>query len=398
MRQEPPLSVYIVVGEESGDQLGAELIRALRERTGRPLVVQGVGGERLSREGLQSLFPLQDIAVMGLSAVLARLPAIVKRVYQCVDDVIAKDPDVLLIIDSPDFTHNVAKRVRKKAPHIPIVDYVSPSVWAWRPGRARKMAAYVDHLLALLPFEPEVHRELGGPATTYVGHPLIERLDNLRPKDGERAPMSAQERTVLVLPGSRGSEVSRLMEPFGKAVARIAEAWPDAHFVMPAVAHQEARIRDALQSWAIQPEIVIGEPAKFAAFRKAHAALAASGTVSLELAISGVPMVVAYKLDWFFRRLKDIHRFIPIATVDSMVLPNLVLGRNVVPEYLDEDANGPALADRVISLLNQDSVARNLQVEAFNQLDRIMKLPDGESQAGKAAQILLTTAEKRHTA
>ncbi|MDD7908588.1 lipid-A-disaccharide synthase [Pseudovibrio exalbescens] len=395
MKQEKPLSLYVVVGEESGDQLGAELVKALRGLSSVPVVLHGVGGERLEREGLTSLFPLHEIAVMGLSAVLARLPSIVRRVYQTVDDVVAKNPDILLIIDSPDFTHNVAKRVRKKAPHIPVVDYVSPSVWAWRPGRAKKMAAYVDHLLALLPFEPDAHKRLGGPETTYVGHPLIERLEDLRPSEGERAPLSEDARTVLVLPGSRGSEVSRLLEPFGEAVERVALAHPATKFILPAVAHQLDRITAGVEGWSVKPEIVVGEAEKFAAFRKAHVALAASGTVSLELAISGVPMVVAYKLDWFFRRLKDIHRFVPIASVDSMVLPNLVLGSKVVPEYLDDEANGEALAQKVISLLDE-GVARNLQVEAFSQLDRVMRLPGGESQAGIAADIVLKIAEKRH--
>lgn len=169
-----PLKVYLVVGEESGDQLAAPLMRSLRDRLDGQVEFRGVAGDRMIAEGMETLFPIDDIAVMGLSAVLGRLPTIVRRVYQTVDDVVASDPDVLVIIDSPDFTHNVAKRVRKRAPHIRIVDYVSPSVWAWRPGRARKMAAYVDRLLAILPFEPAVHERLGGPRTHYVGHSIIE--------------------------------------------------------------------------------------------------------------------------------------------------------------------------------------------------------------------------------
>ena len=187
MADAEPLTIWIVSGEESGDQLGAKLMRALKTRLGADRVrFGGVGGHAMAKEGLTSLFPLEDIAVMGFSAVIARLPTILKRIRFTADAIVAARPDMLIIIDSPDFTHRVAKAVRQRAPQIPIVDYVSPSVWAWRPGRAPKMRAYVDHLLALLPFEPEAHRRLGGPPTTYVGHPLIERLDEIRPAPGER--------------------------------------------------------------------------------------------------------------------------------------------------------------------------------------------------------------------
>ncbi|WP_310619872.1 lipid-A-disaccharide synthase [Flexibacterium corallicola] len=385
-------SIYFVVGEESGDQLGAELIKALKEQLGASLTVYGVGGERMAAQGVSSLFPLEDISVMGISAVLARLPKIVRRVYQCVDDVIAKDPDLLVIIDSPDFTHSVAKRVRKKAPHIKVVDYVSPSVWAWRPGRAKKMAAYVDQLLALLPFEPNVHRKLGGPATTYVGHPLIERLHNLRPKEGERAPLEEGARKLLILPGSRGSEVSRLLQPFGEIAANVVRAYPDVELIIPAVPHQRERILEGVSKWKIKPVIVEGEQAKFKAFREAHAALAASGTVTLELAIAGVPTIVAYKLDWFFRRLKDIHRFIPIASIDSMVLPNIILASKVMPEFLDDDVNANTLAPLVVELL-ADSGSRQDQLQGFSKLDEAMRLADGQSQAGKAAEVVMGLIE-----
>lgn len=380
--------VFFVVGEESGDQLGAEVIKALRARIGDRLEPCGLGGQRMAAQGVTSLFPLEDIAVMGITAVLERLPTIIRRVHQTVDAVLDAQPDLLLIIDSPDFTHNVAKRVRKKAPHIPVVDYVSPSVWAWRPGRAKKMAAYVDHLLALLPFEPKAHKRLGGPPCTYVGHPLIERLSDLRPAEGERASLGEGRKQLVVLPGSRTSEVSRLLEPFGKTVEMVVAQELDVEVVLPAVPHQEARIREGVKSWAVQPRIVTGEVEKFAALRRANAALAASGTVSLELAISGVPMVIAYKLDWFFRRLKQINRFIKVVAVDTIVLPNLVLGDHSIKEYIEEEANPEALSAGVLALL-RDTPERAAQLDAFSRLDAQMQLPSGESQAGKAADILL---------
>ncbi|SDR07015.1 lipid-A-disaccharide synthase [Pseudovibrio sp. Tun.PSC04-5.I4] len=386
-----PFKLFFVVGEESGDQLGAEVIKSLRALLGDRLQVCGVGGERMAKLGVNSIFPLQEIAVMGVTAVLERLPTIIKRVYQSVDAVVAEQPDLLLIIDSPDFTHNVAKRVRKKAPHIPIVDYVSPSVWAWRPGRAKKMTFYVDQVLALLPFEPEMHKRLGGPPCAYVGHPLIERLSDLRPAAGERAELGAGKKQLVVLPGSRGSEVTRLLEPFGKTIELVCAQDPDVDVIIPAVPHQEARIRDGVKSWAIQPRIVTGEAEKFAAFRAANAALAASGTVTLELAIAGVPMTVAYKLDWFFRRLNQINKIIKFVSVNSMVLPNLVLGDSSIPEFLEDEATPEALSASVLALL-QDSPERRAQLNAFSQIDERMRLPAGESQAGEAARVILETA------
>ncbi|WP_306028913.1 lipid-A-disaccharide synthase [Stappia sp. MMSF_3263] len=384
-----PLLVYMIVGEESGDQLAAPMMQSLRARTAGNIRFQGVGGERMEREGLESLFPIEDIAVMGLSAVLGRLPLIVKRVYQSVDDVVAADPDLLVIIDSPDFTHNVARRVRKRAPHIPIVGYVSPSVWAWRPGRARRMAAYVDHLLAILPFEPAVHRRLGGPPTSFVGHSIIQRAGDFRPAPGERSePGAGTAPVLLVLPGSRRSEVTRLLADFRGTVDILKAERPDLRVLLPAVPRLLPHIEQEVAHWRYPPEIVTGEAGKLAAFRCAHAALAASGTVSLELAISGVPMAIAYKLDWFYRRIKDLNRFLPIASVTSMVLPNIILGENVVPEFLDDDANPRTLADAVRPLL-ADSPQRRVQVEAFARLDEMMRLPSGAAQADEAARVAL---------
>ncbi|WP_068082871.1 lipid-A-disaccharide synthase [Polycladidibacter stylochi] len=393
MAQETSLHIYVIVGEESGDQLGAELVKVLRERFGSGLKLSGVGGERLAAQGVNSLFPLEDISVMGISAVLERLPLIIKRVYQTVDDVEKKQPDALVIIDSPDFTLNVAKRVRKRCEHLPIIDYVSPSVWAWRPGRAKKMAAFVDQLLALLPFEPEAHRRLGGPKTDYVGHPLIERLDVLRPQNGERAALGAGQDTLLVLPGSRGSEVKRLMAPFGETVRLVKEKRPDLNIQLVGVPHQLERIKGEMAKWAEPVEIVSSIDEKFTSFRRAHVALAASGTVSLELAIAGVPMVVAYKLDWFFRRLKQLNRFIKLAQVDSIVLPNIILKRNVIPEFIEEEADPHLMANNILRLL-EGGDERLQQVQAFAQLDEVMQLPEGESQAGKAADLIIETINR----
>lgn len=380
-----PLGIWLVAGEESGDQLGAGLIRALRARfPDRDLRLGGVGGRAMAGEGLRSLFPLEEIAVMGIGPVLARLPSLVRHVRRTVDAVVEARPDGLVIIDSPGFTHAVARRVRRRRPAIPIVDYVSPSVWAWRPGRARRMRAYVDHVLALLPFEPQAHARLGGPPCTYVGHPLIERLGELRPAPGERAPPGEGPPRLLVLPGSRRSEIGRLMAPFGAALALVAERLgrPLAP-VLPAVPHLKAEIEAAAAGWPVRPRIVSGEGEKLAAFRGAHAALAASGTVTLELALAGVPLVAAYRVAKLEEQLKYLIR------VPSIVLPNLVLGENVVPEYLQQACTPERLADGLVPLLGE-TPERARQLAAFARLDGLMAT-GGESPSARAAAVVAAT-------
>jgi lipid-A-disaccharide synthase len=380
-----PLRFALVVGEESGDQLGAGLIDALR-RARPDAAFMGLAGERMKARGMQSVAPLGDVAVMGLVSVVKYLPRIVRRVHQLVDAVIAAEPNVLVIVDSPELTHAVARRVAKRRPELPIVDYVSPTVWAWRAYRARRMVRYVDHVLALLPFEPEVHRRLGGPPCTYVGHPLIERLHELRPTPGERPPL-AERPTLLILPGSRRTEISRLMAPFGEAVRRIAEARPDVEVLLPAVPHLEAEIRARAAEWPHPPEFVLGEARKFAAFRRAHAALAASGTVSLELGLAGVPTVIAYRVDPVARVLKNLFLRVP-----SIVLTNLILGENVVPEFLDGDSAPEVLARETLALLS-DTPARRAQAKALAHLVEVMALPGGARPSDKAAEIVLEAAE-----
>lgn len=377
-----PFRVFMVAGEHSGDQLGAGLILALRERRS-DLVVDGVGGDAMIREGLRPLFPMSDIAVMGIVPVVARLPQILDRIRRTVAAVLESKPDVLVIIDSPDFTHRVARKVRERSASIPIIDYVSPTVWAWRPGRARAMRPYVDHLLALLPFEPEAHRRLGGPPCTYVGHPLIEHLDRLRPNPDEIAQRSRP--TVVVLPGSRGSEIRRLTGVFGEAIALVVDRVGALDLVLPAVRDLEAEIRARVAGWRHPPRVVTGDEEKYAAFRRARAALAASGTVTLELALSGVPMVVGYKISPFETWLRFVVK------VPSIVLPNLILGENIVPEFIQGDCTPEALAGALCPLIGQ-SPARARQTEAFARLHAAMAIAPGSTPSRMAADVVLSGA------
>ena len=378
--------VFVVVGEASGDQLGFKLMQALRAQAPNVEII-GVGGEAMACEGLQSLFPLEDIAVMGIVPVIRRLPMLVRRWRQTAAAVLAARPDVLVIIDSPDFTHRVARIVRAARPDLPVVDYVSPTVWAWRPGRARKMRAYIDSVLALLPFEPAAHLRLGGPPCTYVGHPLIERAAEWRAGAKDEAARAARPGILLLLPGSRRSEIERLLPDFCRTLALIAAQRPGLRAVLPAVRQHEARIRAIVADFAIQPEIVTGEAAKWAAFRQARAALAVSGTVTLELALARVPMVAAYRVSPPEMLLKY------VVTATSFSLPNLVRGEIFIPELLQRDATPQKLSEAVLPLLD-DGPARTGQMRGFAEIETRMTLEAGETPSAQAARIILGYASR----
>ncbi|CAJ0858662.1 lipid-A-disaccharide synthase [freshwater sediment metagenome] len=368
--------VFLIAGEASGDALGAALMRALRKA--RPsLQFAGVGGEAMTQEGLSSLFPLTDIAVMGLAPVLARLPKLVARIDETARAVIAAQPDCLVIIDSPDFTHRVARRVRRELPDLPIVDYVSPTVWAWRPGRARKMRDYVDCVLALLPFEPEAHERLGGPRCVYVGHPLVERLDELKPAPYRRP-------SLLVLPGSRRAEIRRMTSLYGEVVLRLMRERPDLDVAVPVAPNMAAELREALAGWPMTPRLLSTEE-KFPAFRQARAALVTSGVATLELALAGTPMAVAYKVSG----PESLLRF--MVTAPSIVLPNLIAGENAIPEFIQKDATPQALAGALAPLLEEKSAPRAAQIAAFARM-RARLLGAGRHPSARAAAIVLDYA------
>ena len=374
--------VFLVAGEESGDRLGAALISAIRDRTQGKAYFSCVGGAHMAAEGVPSLFPLGDLAIVGFSSIPAKLSKILRRIRQTADAVIAANPDVLVIIDSPEFTHRVARRVRERASGIPIVDYVCPSVWAWRPGRARVMRGYVDHVLALFPFEPKAMNDLGGPPCTFVGHPLSERLVDLRPNELEARLRRADPPLVLVLPGSRSGEIRRLAPVFGSAIARAAKQYGPFEAVVPAVPRLADAVRAAVAAWPIPARVTTDPGEKHEAFRTARAALTKSGTSTLELALAGVPMVAAYKVSLLEAIVGSILIHAP-----SAILANLVVGKNVVPEFLQHDCTAERLAAALVPLL-QDTVERRRQIEAFSQLDEIMETGKAKPSVHAASLVL----------
>jgi lipid-A-disaccharide synthase len=371
--------IFLIAGEASGDALGAALMRALRDAApGVDLI--GVGGPAMAGEGLVSLFPMRDIAVMGLTPVLARLPTLVSRLGETARAAIDAAPDCLVLIDAPDFTHRVARKARRARPDLPIVDYVSPTVWAWRPGRARAMRAYVDCVLALLPFEPQAHAELGGPRCVYVGHPLVERLDELAPVTGQ-----GERPLLLVLPGSRRAEIARMAPVYGEALALLLAQGRAFDVATPVAPQMEEEVARAVRDWPIAPRLLSQEE-KFPAFRQARAALVTSGVATLELALAGAPMAVAYRVsepEWLLRFL---------VRAPSIVLPNLIIGRNAAPEFLQEAATPAALA-RALAPLLDESAARAAQLDAFAEV-RARLLAAGRHPSARAAEIILDYAAK----
>lgn len=376
------LKLAVIAGEVSGDLLGADLVKSLRPLVNGNLCLIGVGGEGLEAEGLNSLFDYSELSIMGISQVLARLPKLIVRIRQTAKAIIAARPDILVIIDSPDFTHRVARIVRKSLPDLPVVNYVCPSVWAWKPERAVNMRPYVDHVLAVLPFEPEVMQHLGGPPTTYVGHRLASDANvlSVRARQRDKNSVNTDTATCLLLPGSRGSEISRLLPAFGETAQELRARHPNMRFLLPTVPRQEMLVRQITASWTVKPEISVGAAAKWQAFAQADAAIAASGTVILELALAGIPVVSTYKADWIIRLM---HKRIKIWTA---AIPNLVADYAIVPEYLNEAIRAGALS-RWMERLTENTLERQAMLEGFRTVAQRMATdrPPGET----AAQVVL---------
>jgi lipid-A-disaccharide synthase len=379
--------IFLIATEESGDRLGAALMKVLRQRLGDAVVFEGVGGRAMAKEGLATLFPIEELSIVGLAAVVKQLPKILRLIGQTTEAALAASPDVLVIIDSPDFTHRVARRVRARDPSIPIVNYVSPSVWAWRQGRARAMRRYVDHVLALLPFEPAAFQRLAGPPCSYVGHPLTEQFASLRPNAAEAARRDSDPPVLVVLPGSRRSEVRHHLAVFGAALGQLRAQGVSFELMLPTTPHLVETVREGVADWPVAPAIVMGEAERRAVFRTARAALAKSGTVTLELAISGVPMVTAYKVGAVEAFI--LRRAIKVA---SVILANLVIGEEVIPEYLQENCTPENLAAALRAIL-ADTPERRRQVEAFRTIDAIMSTGK-EPPSVRAADIVLATMRK----
>lgn len=381
------LRLAIITGEESGDQLGADLVKALRNNYGGEIALTGVGGDHLAELGLDSLFDQHEIALVGLSAIIRRLPQLVRRISQLAASIVAAKPDCLVIIDSPDFTHRVARKVRAADPSIPIVNYISPSVWAWRPERAKAMRSYIDHVLVILPFEVQALKDLEGPPSTYVGHRLVSYTPLLEAAEKNRARNAGlgdrDIKNLLILPGSRRSEIASLIDVFGETAELLVSRGNRINVTIPTLPRVEAMVRELTANWTVRPNIVVGEAERLRVFSEADAALAASGTVSLELALARIPTVLSYKADWLARTF-----LAPRIKIWSAALPNIIADEPAVPEYFNIFVRAGSLARQVEQLL-MPGLRRGAQLESFDKITRLMQTdrPAGEIAAEKILEL-----------
>ncbi len=372
--------VYLIAGEASGDLLGGRLMMALKQQAP-DTHFAGIGGATMEAAGLQPLFPMHELSVMGLVEVLKHAPRLLQRIRETADDILRQSPAVLVTIDAPDFCFRVARRVRKGNPNIRLVHYVAPSVWAWRPKRAKKVAQFLDHLLALLPFEPPYFtRE--GLACTFVGHPAAETIaPGDRTSFRTRHRIDSERRIILLLPGSRQGEVERLLPLFLDVAESLQQENPDLLFIVPTLPHLLPMIQRMTDARGVDCR-VIGQKDKPAAFAAAHAALAASGTVALELGLARVPAVIAYKVNpvsaWLARRL---------VRLKHVSLINLILGREIMPEFLQEQALTSIIQSKMQEILI-DSPVRDAQLAAGAEVAAILR-PGGREPSAIAAEIVI---------
>lgn len=373
-----PLRLYFVIGEVSGDTLGVELLDGFKEQG---VVVEplGIGGPKMQARGLQSLFDVSEIAVMGISGVVVKLPTIFKRVRHVANDIAKLKPDAIVLIDSPEFAKQVAKRAKKSLPNVPIIKYVCPSVWAWRQHRAKTMKQYIDHVLAILPFEPDLLKELDGPNSTYVGHPLARLAGNVTPKD-KKKPNNIPN--VLLMPGSRRGEISRILPVLKDTVSLLEKRGNKYKYILPAVPHLAHEIRKEIADWPQTVHVIEGEDAKLKAFKSADLAIATSGTAILELAMYMIPCISIYKLD---KALSAIRFIIKAWTA---ALPNLIADKVIIPERINEFAH-PEYIARLAESLVLDGPERNAQLQGFKLVHKRMKQKEDPANIAAAAILKL---------
>ena len=353
-------NIYIVAGEPSGDILGDQLIKSLESKFNSP-IFNGVGGERMQSNNFTSLFDMSDISIFGIFPVLRKLFFLMNKINDVVRDISQKKPDIIILIDSPDFNHRVAKKVKKYLPNVPIVCYVAPTVWAWRQGRAKKMSEYFDYLLSVIPFEVNFFEKYGL-KTSYVGHPFIEKVKNINDITFSEKYDLDKSKTIIFLPGSRKIEIERHSPVMVQAIDYLKDQNLNLNILIATGQKQLDQIRDYFKDI----QIITDDYEKYSLFKKADFACAASGTVTLELGLTETPTIVIYKMDkltWFF-----ISKMVKVKFVS---LVNLILGRESSKELLQDNFNKENLIDELSKLLS-DEDGQKKQINDLKEFNAIM--------------------------
>ncbi len=373
--------IYIVAGEPSGDLLGARLMAALKAETGGAIRFQGLGGPLMETEGLKSLFDIREIAVMGFFEVVQHIPTVIHRIRECREAALAAKPDLFLSIDSPSFSLEVSKALKGQG--YPLVHYVAPSVWAWKKGRAKRIAQFLDHLLCLLPFEPPYFEE-HGLKTSFIGHPAVEAA--VRPSDPaglrERLGLAPDRLLLSVLPGSRRGEVDRHAAIFGKALGLLAEQRPGLVALVPTVPNVAEQVERAASSWPVPAKVLVEQEDKYAAFAASRAAMAVSGTVGIELAVAGLPAVMAYRLSSLSAVMVPLLVNFRYASIASLVLDRLVQ-----PECLQFKCTPQRIADTLNPLI-EDTQERARVIRDGFEAARLLGQGDA-APSKRAAKVVL---------
>ncbi len=384
------LKIYLVAGEPSGDALGARLMRALKKKTGNQAEFYGLGGDMMESEGLTPLFDISDLAIMGLAEILPSIPKVLRRIRETVEDIVRVRPDIVVTIDSWSFASRVQKALRKKKLGISQVHYVAPQVWAWKKKRARTMYKYVDHLLTLLPQEPKYFTPYRLP-TTFVGHPVIE--SNVVKGDAEafrkKFDIPEEKRIISVLPGSRHNEVAKLLPVFLEAAAQLRAKDENFFFVIPTVKTVAKRVKKTVEESGLPVLVVETEQDRHNAYVASEAAIAASGTVALELAIANVPHIIAYKVSPLTALL--VRHFLHIQFVN---LSNILLGREVVPELLQERCIAANIRSYVDNILAHGDWYEK-QMAGFAKVRKILGMGEQTPSENAADVLLKLIADRR---
>ena len=368
-------NIYLVAGEPSGDILGDQLIKELSKRFNSPNFY-GVGGPKMKENNFESLFDMSEITFFGILPVLKNLIFLINKIDMVVKDIIEKKPDIVILIDSPDFNHRVAKKIKKRLPNLNVVCYVAPSVWAWRQGRAKKMSKSFTHLLSIIPFEVDFFNKYGL-KTTYVGHPVTKVIDNLNESRLKDEYHLNNEKLVIYLPGSRKGEVERHSPVMMQSINELKKIYPKINILIIVASNQIELVKNNFPNI----QIVSNDKDKFLLFKKADVACAASGTVTLELGICETPTIVTYKMDnftWFFVS--------KLVNVKFVSLVNLILGRESSKELLQNKFSSDNIVKELKKLI-EDSEAFNKQKEDLKEFKSMM-YADIKNPSEKASKVI----------